>query len=43
MVLGNGWSYFNIDFIVFVPSKQVQFNIRQTPINPNATIETKNL
>jgi len=43
VVLGTGWDYFNIDFIVFVPSKQVQFNIRQTPINPNATIETKKL
>ncbi len=38
VVIGTGWGYFNIDFIVFVSIKPVQFNIRQTPINPNATL-----
>ena len=43
LILGNGWGYFSIDFIILVSTEQVQFNIRSTPINPHATLETKKL
>ena len=43
LVIGKGWGYFSIDYIVLVRSNEVPFNIRPTPINPNATKEAKQL
>lgn len=43
VVLGKGWGHFSIDFIAFIPVRQVHFDISPHPVYPHASPEARHL